>query len=138
MTDLVLEVLEKQKLLDKFNELDKRDTVVYEPRFSRHQETGTLMLIGIIARKVPRYFYQGEIAEKHRLLIVKLIKELQINGNSVIVSMEFPYSIPDLEAMWECMFNVWVKPEKKANYAKRFQSLINNKLRQAKLNMEVP
>lgn len=127
--------MEKKKLLlNKFYQLDERDEVARKPRFSRHQETGELTLIGIVARKQPRHFYDAETAEKHRLLMVKLVKEVGINGVSSFESMEFPYSIIDLEDMWELMFDVWSKEWKIRDYVSRFLKLIRTKLMQRKLS----
>lgn len=40
-----------------------------------------------------------------------------------------------LEAMWEAVFDVWEKPEKKASYATRFANLIRNKLQQSEMKL---
>lgn len=45
------------------------------------------------------------------------------------------YPMGLLEAMWEAVFDVWEKPEKKASYATRFAKLIREKLQQSKLEI---
>lgn len=129
-------LLERRKLLEQeFYKLDKRDEVVSDLHFSQNRENNELTLFGIIARKTGgRWFYSQDIAERDRLLLIKLVKESESNSFTAI---EYPYRDPDLEAMWECMFNVWVKASKKAKYAQRFMDLINKKLRQSNLFEEI-
>jgi hypothetical protein len=60
-----------------------------------------------------------------RIIFIELAK----NGTSI----ELPYSVKDQESLWELVFDVWVLPEKKIRYARRFFDLIKDKLLQAKL-----
>jgi len=97
-----------------------------------------MIIFGIIARKAGgRHFYPPEIAEKDKLLLIKLVKIICANGKTIAISIEYPYRDPDLEKMWECMFDVWVKPNKKYKYAEKFRKLISKKLLQADFLEEV-
>lgn len=56
--------------------------------------------------------------------------ELERNG----LKIEFPYSVEDQLALWELLYDIWQKPEKKIFYAQRFLRLIFDKLVQGKLH----
>jgi hypothetical protein len=69
--------------------------------------------------------YRGIDLNKDRLLFIQLEKD----G----IKIEYPYKVDDQLAIWELVFDVWQKPEKKLNYAKQFMNLIYSKLLQTKL-----
>lgn len=69
--------------------------------------------------------YRGIDLTKDRILYIRLEKD----G----ITIEYPYKVIDQLAIWELVFDVWQKPEKKLLYANRFLKLIHHKLLQAKL-----
>lgn len=116
----------------KFNELTNLDSVVYGPNTSINRVDNNITIFGIIARKTGgRYFYSKEVAEKDKLLLCRLVSISNENTHPIVI--EYPYKDLDLENMWVCMFDVWVKDWKKYNYAMKFLKLIKHKLLQVKL-----
>lgn len=69
--------------------------------------------------------YRGIDLSKDRIIYFQLEKD----G----ITIEYPYAVRDQLAIWELVFDVWQKPEKKLKYAKEFLKLIYHKLIQAKL-----
>lgn len=72
-----------------------------------------------------RHFYDEETRKRDRLIFIRLSQ----NGTSI----QYPYTVPDLELLWQSMFDVWVKDWKKRTYARRFLKFINKNLLQSNM-----
>ena len=60
-----------------------------------------------------------------------ILLEINDKYRGTVARMAYPVVLQ--MAMWEAVYNVWEKPEKKAKYAKTFDELIHKKLQQDKM-----
>ena len=92
------------------------------PQEGRNPKGCVLRLISIPGQRQ----YIGEQYKVDRLILIEI-------ENSKGEKLNIAYPVEAQKAMWEAVFNVWVKPEKKAKYAHEFKMFIEQKLQQAKL-----
>jgi len=71
--------------------------------------------------------YPNILPEENILILIEIYDKYR-NATASIA-----YPVEAQEKMWKAVFDVWIKPEKKAKYAEQFRKLIAEELQQAKL-----
>lgn len=100
---------------------DDRKLIYEHPRF----RDGTIARLFSVPGKRQ---YSPEIMAVDRIVVLEIEKP---SGAKADVA----YSITLQKELWKRVFEIWVKPEKKAKYAEEFKKFITEQLQQAKLEI---